>query len=140
MTDKTVNHDFDFWLGDWELTWGENQHGINRIESILNGAAIQEKFEGEGLVGISVSVFSQEDHRWHQTWVDNSGSYLDFVGEFENGKMILSRNGIVEGKRIKQRMVWYDISENAFLWNWERSDDNGTSWKTNWKIVYTRKK
>ncbi len=60
---------------------------------------------------MSVSVFSKEDSRWHQTWVDSSGSYLDFVGGFADGKMILVRNGIVEGKPVKQRMVWYDITE-----------------------------
>ncbi len=60
--------------------------------------------------GMSVSVFSKEDSRWHQTWVDSSGSYLDFVGGFADGKMILARNGIVEGKPVKQRMVWYDIA------------------------------
>ncbi|HUM25392.1 MAG TPA: hypothetical protein PKN81_04115, partial [Anaerolineales bacterium] len=92
------NHEFDFWLGEWDVTWGEGVHGTNRVESILDGAVIQENFNGDGLIGISVSVFSREDSRWHQTWVDNSGSYLDFVGEFVDGKMILSRNGVAEGK------------------------------------------
>jgi hypothetical protein len=132
------NHEFDFWLGEWNVYWGDKQ-GTNRIERILDGAAIQENFEGDGLIGISVSVFSKEDHRWYQTWVDNTGSYLDFVGEFADGKMILSRNGVVEGKTVRQRMVWYDIAPNTFLWNWERSDDEGTSWREMWKLEYKRK-
>ena len=133
------NHEFDFWIGTWDLTWGEGVHGTNRVESILDGAVIQENFNGDGLIGISVSVFSREDSRWHQTWVDNSGSYLDFVGEFVDGKMILSRNGIAEGKPIKQRMVWFDISANQFRWNWERSDDDGATWRALWEIQYQRK-
>jgi hypothetical protein len=132
------NHEFDFWLGEWNVYWGDKQ-GTNRIERILDGAVIQENFEGDGLIGISVSLFSKEDHRWHQTWVDNTGSYLDFVGEFADGKMILSRSGVVEGKTVRQRMVWYDIAPNAFLWNWERSDDEGTSWREMWKLEYKRK-
>lgn len=133
------NHEFDFWLGEWDVTWGEGVHGTNRVESILDGAVIQENFNGDGLIGISVSVFSREDSRWHQTWVDNSGSYLDFVGEFVDGKMILSRNGIAEGKPIKQRMVWFDISAEQFRWNWERSDDDGATWRALWEIQYQRK-
>ena len=133
------NHEFDFWLGEWDVTWGEGVHGTNRVESILDGAVIQENFNGDGLIGISVSVFSREDSRWHQTWVDNSGSYLDFVGEFVDGKMILSRNGIAEGKPIKQRMVWFDISANQVRWNWERSDDDGANWRALWEIQYQRK-
>lgn len=133
------NHEFDFWLGEWDVTWGEGMRGTNRVESILDGAVIQENFNGDGLIGISVSVFSREDSRWHQTWVDNSGSYLDFVGGFADGKMILSRNGIAEGKPIKQRMVWFNISENHFNWNWERSDDDGATWRALWEIQYQRK-
>ena len=29
--------------------------------------------------------------KWKQTWVDNEGGYLDFVGESKDGQMILSR-------------------------------------------------
>jgi hypothetical protein len=140
MTSDSINHEFDFWIGNWECTWGENQRGTNRVERTMDGAVIQENFEGDGLIGMSVSVFSKEDARWHQTWVDNSGSYLDFAGEFVDGRMILSRNGIVEGKFVKQRMVWYDIREDEFQWNWERSDDDGKIWRVLWKIDYKRSK
>lgn len=133
------NHEFDFWIGTWDLTWGEGVHGTNRIESILDGAVVQENFEGDGLIGMSVSVFSKEDSRWHQTWVDNSGSYLDFVGEIMDGIMILGRNGVAEGKPVKQRMVWYDIKPNHFQWNWERSDDDGITWRVLWNIQYQRR-
>jgi hypothetical protein len=133
------NHDFDFWLGQWDVYWADKQ-GANRIESILDGAVIQENFDGDGLIGTSLSVYSKEDNRWHQTWVDNTGSYLDFIGEFAEGKMILTRNGIVEGRTIKQRMIWYDITVDAFLWNWERSDDDGITWRELWKIEYKRRK
>jgi hypothetical protein len=133
------NHEFDFWLGEWDVFWSDKK-GVNFVEKILDGAVIKENFEGDGLVGISVSIFSKEDNRWHQTWVDNSGSYLDFVGEFSDGKMVLARNGIVEGKPVKQRMIWHKITKDAFLWNWERSDDDGVSWRALWKIEYKRKK
>ena len=141
MAGEPFNHQFDFWLGEWDLTWGEGEHAMNRIERILDGAVIQENFEGGNplLKGMSLSVFSAEDSRWHQAWVDNSGSYLDFVGEFVNGKMILARAGIVQSKPVMQRMVWFDIEENALEWNWERSDDNGHEWKVLWNIHYRRK-
>lgn len=53
MTNKSMNHDFDFWLGDWNVYW-EDKRGTNRINKILDGAVIQENFEGDGLIGISV--------------------------------------------------------------------------------------
>ncbi|HET7142562.1 MAG TPA: hypothetical protein VFI68_00970 [Anaerolineales bacterium] len=139
MAEEQIHHEFDFWLGEWELTWGENNHGTNRIERILNGAVVQENFVGDGYKGMSVSVFSREDNRWHQTWVDTSGTYLDFVGDFTDGRMILTRNGIVDEKPVKQRMIWYNITKDKLMWNWERSNDNGTEWQVIWKIQYKRK-
>lgn len=50
--------------------------------------------------------------------------------------MILMRNGIVEGNPVKQCMVWYDINEKNFQWNWEHSDGEGATWRVIWKINY----
>ena len=131
---------FDFWLGEWDVRWSEDGSGSNRVERILDGKVIQESFASTDLHGISVSSYDHERKLWCQTWVDNSGSYLDFTGQFEDGKMILNRDAIVKGKACKQRMVWHDIEENRFEWDWERSDDNGRTWRTLWEIHYTRKK
>ena len=48
MAEQSINNEFDFWLGEWYLTWGENDRGINRIERIMDGAVVQENFESEG--------------------------------------------------------------------------------------------
>jgi len=134
---------FDFCLGNWDLTWGEEGRGTNRISLILDGCVIQEEFDGTpsiSLKGVSVSTFNTALGKWQQTWVDNSGGYLDFTGEFADGKMILSREAIAQEKPIKQRMVFYNIAENELDWNWERSDDDGESWQVVWHIHYQRKK
>ena len=130
---------FDFWLGDWDVRWGEDGIGTNRIERILDGKVIQENFAAPDLIGMSVSVYDAERKLWCQTWVDNNGSYLDFTGGFTGGKMILSRNAIVRGETCKQRMVWFEIRADKLEWNWERSDDGGQTWRVLWNIHYTRK-
>jgi hypothetical protein len=133
---------FDFWVGDWDLTWGENGHGTNSIKKIMDGCVIQENFDGAPsirLKGMSVSTFGKQLGKWQQTWVDNSGGYLDFIGEYTDGKMILSREFVKDSKEFMQRMVWYNISENEFDWNWERSEDKGQTWEVLWNIHYKRK-
>ena len=130
---------FDFWLGDWDCTWGEDGKGSNRVLRIMDDKVIQENFSAPDLQGMSVSMYDAERKLWCQTWVDNSGSYLDFTGSFENGKMILVRDAVVRGEACKQRMVWYNIEEGQFDWNWERSDDSGTNWRVVWQIKYKRK-
>ena len=137
--DSNPENQFDFWLGAWNVTWGEDGKGTNRIEHILECKIIQENFIAPDLHGISVSAYDPERGVWCQTWVDNNGTYLDFTGKFEDGKMILSRDALGKGQACRQRMVWWDIQENKFDWNWERSDDNGKSWRVLWQIHYTRK-
>ena len=137
--DSNPETQFDFWLGEWDCTWGENERGSNHVLRIMDGKVIQENFSAPDMQGISVSVYDAERKLWCQTWVDSSGSYLDFTGGFEDGKMILVRDAIVKGEACKQRMVWYNIAESQFDWNWERSDDGGKTWRILWQIKYKRR-
>jgi hypothetical protein len=132
---------FDFWLGKWDCTWGGDGtgKGSNHVLRILDDKIIQENFSAPDFTGISVSSYDAERKLWCQTWVDSSGTYLDFTGKFEDGKMILVRNAIVKGQACKQRMIWYNIEASQFDWNWERSDDEGTTWRVLWQIKYSRK-
>ena len=138
---------FDFWVGDWELTWpgeksGEVGHGTNSIKRIMDGCIVQENFSGGDsmhLRGTSVSVFDTNSGRWKQTWVDNEGGYLDFIGDFKNGQMILQRQTIRDGAKILQRMVWKNISSTEMDWSWESSRNGGKTWQVNWPIHYKRK-
>ena len=132
---------FDFWLGEWALTWTDGGRGSNRIEKIMDGCVIQENFDGTPstpLRGMSVSTYLTASGDWKQTWVDNQGGYLDFSGGFADGKMILERDAVIEGRPVKQRMVWYNIQPDALEWDWQRSDDGGQTWKTLWHIDYKR--
>ena len=133
---------FDFWLGEWDVTWGDDGQGTNKVERIFDGCVILENFDGSpsmAFKGMSVSTYNTQLGQWQQTWVDNQGSYLDFIGEFKDGRMILSREAIIEDKLVQQRMVWYSITPNALEWNWDRSEDVGKTWQTLWHIHYKRK-
>jgi len=139
---------FDFWVGEWDLTWpgqnaGETGHGTNSVKRILDGCVVLESFSGADsmhLRGTSVSAFDGKTGKWKQTWVDNEGGYLDFVGEFKDGQMTLQREAIrPDGTKVLQRMVWKNITGNGFDWSWEASRDGGKTWQINWPIHYKRK-
>jgi hypothetical protein len=138
---------FDFWLGEWKAEWKNSDssmaEGTNTIKKILGGCTIAENFDGKpgnDLIGKSFSAYNPVIKKWQQTWVDNYGSYMVFTGGFENDKMILEREIINrEAKKIKQRMVFYNIEKNNFDWNWEKSVDDGKTWELSWEIHYSRK-
>ena len=135
-------HQFDFWLGEWDVTWGDGQRGTNRIARILDGSVIQESFDGSPSMsfrGVSLSVYSARLGHWQQTWVDTEGNYWHFLGEFKDGQMVLVTDDFIQGKPVKLRMRFYNITSQELDWNWERSDDGGKTWELKWKIHYIRK-
>jgi hypothetical protein len=139
----------DFWVGEWDLTWpaqktGEVDHGTNTIKRILDGCVVQESFSGQDamhLRGTSVSTFDGSAGKWKQTWVDNEGGYLDFIGELKGGQLILQREATKkDGTKILQRMVWKNITAKELDWSWEASRDGGKTWQVQWPIHYKRKR
>lgn len=140
--------EFDFWVGDWNLTWNDSLHGNNRIEKIFGNCTIHENFSDPRMnyLGQSWSVYNANYKQWQQTWIDNQGGYIALTGGKIGDSMILStaeRTVPVKisptGKMIN-RMIFYNIKPDSFDWSWEASTDGGTTWKPNWKIHYDRKK
>jgi hypothetical protein len=143
--DGPESRQLDFWLGEWDLSYvedGKPGTSRNRITKILDGCAVLEEFEGPPgtpLVGRSLSMFDRLTHRWKQTWVDNSGTYLDFTGGLDQGRMVFAREAMRDGRRSTQRMVFDDVKADSLRWLWQRSDDGGRTWKTLWEIGYRRR-
>ena len=135
---------FDFWLGEWDCTWrneGLTHLGTNSVYADLGGMVLVENFDGRpGLdfQGLSFSVYDRNAGCWKQTWVDSEGSYLDFVGSFENGVMELRRNAEVDDAPAIFRVRWENIERDSFDWSWQRSDDDGETWTSLWEIEYSR--
>lgn len=134
---------FDFWVGNWELTWNDTSHGTNMIQKIMDGCTVNENFYDPAMKysGSSWSVYNPQLKLWQQTWVDNQGGYIDLSGKFENGMMTLSAapRKLPNGKEIISRMVFYNIAPDKFDWRWESTKDNGATWQTDWLIHYKRK-
>jgi hypothetical protein len=132
---------FDFWLGNWDCTWGDGERAVNRVTAILNGCVIQETFDASpDLRGLSLSVYNKVQQVWQQTWVDDSGSYWAFRGIFRNGEMCLATDDLLpDGRVVQRRMTWYNIGPQEFDWRWDKSEDGGATWLTQWQVHYRRR-
>jgi len=90
-------------------------------------------------MGSSLSVFQPKTNTWRQAWADNQGGYYDFIGEFEEDKRIFKTHPrVVNNDTVVQRMVFYDIKEDSFIWDWEISKNNEKGWTLSWRINYAR--
>ena len=139
---------FDFWVGEWECSgksrttpgrdeWQDTK-ATNSVTKELGGKVVEENFTMGSFLGKSVSVYDKNRKIWRQTWVDSSGGYLVFEGGMQGEKMVLTKvTGSNEGD-VRQRMVFSEIDDDSFVWDWERSTDRGKTWELSWKLNYKR--
>lgn len=132
---------FDFWIGDWEVSSNDQPAGTNSIRPILGGCALQENWQGTGpggLSGKSFNIYDLAGDRWHQTWVDSSGTLLELNGGLIDGNMVL------EGKRPRRdgngttehRITWTPNEDGSVRQYWEASRDNGVNWNVLFDGLY----
>ena len=117
--------------------------GLLQIEAILGGCAISENFTADGpgvpWAGKSYSVWQPALAKWRQTWVDDQGGYLAFTGGVEDGVMALyGEPRQKDGKEIRMRMVFLDVTPTSMRWEWQRTVDGGATWEPQMVIDYAR--
>jgi hypothetical protein len=134
---------FDFWLGDWDVTVVGNGQvaGTNEISVMLGGCVLHESYSTPtGYVGNSFNAYDQTTGSWHQTWVDNAGTVLKLDGGIVDGKMVLSGPGKdAQGNDIINQITWTPHADGAVQQTWLVSSDGGTSWTTSFDGMYRKK-
>ena len=139
---------FDFWLGDWQVSWrnadGTTGKARNHVARILDGNVIEERFEEDAgdpaplLKGRSLSVRDSAG-LWRQAWADNQGGFFALSASVDGDKRLFSTALTAAGAEVKgQRMVFHDITPDAFTWDWEGTTDGGRTWKLLWRLAYRR--
>ena len=138
---KTAEYrQFDFWIGSWDMYQPNGKKGgESRIEPIASGCALLENWEGGGgFSGKSLNNYDQADQRWHQTWVDSSGSRLVLAGTLIDKQMVLSSDPAAPGPL--QRITWTPNDDGSVRQLWESSADAGKSWTVVFDGKYVRRK
>lgn len=141
---------FDFWLGEWDLSWpaeqsggtdGERAAGSNEVRRMFGDCVVEENFTTDDgrFRGHSVSAFDVNAGMWRQTWVDSSGGYLVFTGSYDGSTMTLcTAPEKRDDEVVMQRMVFSDITADSLEWAWQGSRDGGETWNDLWNISYRR--
>jgi hypothetical protein len=138
-----AHHQFDFWLGDWEVATPQGASaGTNRVERLLEGCALQEHWEAsDGSRGTSLSSYDAVARKWRQTFVDDSGDVLLLEGEFKDGRMVLQGEKAMGRQRgALQRISWQLVNGDKVRQRWDISQDDGRSWSVLFEGIYTKKK
>jgi hypothetical protein len=154
--------DFDFWFGPWQIkntrllkrlqgcTDWENFYASGSARPLPGGIGNYDDFIPKdwnpSFVGMSLRVFSPVTKLWSIYWLENQTGGLDeagllkppVVGGFKDGVGVFEGEDVFEGKPIRVRFVWSDISTNTARWEQFFSPDNGATWESNWVMECTR--
>lgn len=132
---------FDFWIGEWDV---KNPQGVtvgsSSIQLILNQCIIFENWTSPISSGKSFNVFNSSDNKWHQAWVDDKGTFTQYVGELKDGKIVLVAENIAGGKKTLMKMTFSQLPGGDVRQFGENSADEGKTWTTAFDLTYTRKK
>lgn len=134
--------DFDFWLGDWEVTdVNGNIQGSNSISKTENGCLMLEKWISvTGNTGQSMNYYDPHRNKWIQRWVSPS-ALINLEGNYFDGAMRLVGDIYYYGNKnySKFRGTWTLLEDGRVQQYFEQSPDDGESWQPWFDGYYKRK-
>ena len=142
-------HQFDFWIGDWDVTpWQAPASsnpaviGTNRIEAILEHCVVMENWQGLGpspSAGKSMNFWDRNRGQWRQIWMGDGGGSLDYAGSFKDGAMRFEGWTLSPaGARVLQKLTFFPISKDTVRQLFETSADSGKTWQPGFDGRYVR--
>ncbi len=122
---------FDFWLGEWDVTEKRKAAGTNRITRILDGCAVREEWAGaSGTHGTSLNMWDAAARRWRQTWVDDKGNVLLLTGGRKGNRMLLEGEAPGDGGALlRHRITWSPLPGGHVRQLWDSTKDGGKTWE-----------
>lgn len=132
---------FDFWLGQWEVTdqAGETVYGRNDISRREADCLLVEHWQSSrGSTGTSLNYYNPVTRAWHQDWVDAS-SIINTSGALQDGAMKMS--GTIyyfqDTRSAEFRGSWTPLDDGRVRQFYEEKDAQG-QWQV-WFDGYYRR-
>jgi hypothetical protein len=150
-----MTNNFDFFVGEWtsvqrrlrEALAGCDEWydfpGHTRCWSVFDGAGNVDEvtFPTQGFSGLTVRLQDKATDNWSIYWVSSrTGLALPpVVGRFDDtGRGTFYSDEDYNGRPIKVRFIWSDITDSSCRWEQAFSVDDGANWETNWVAEFQR--
>jgi hypothetical protein len=150
-------HDFDFNIGVWHThirraldpfsssSESVELNGTVTVRKVWDGKAELEEIEADGpkghWEGLTLFLYNPSAHQWSQSFANSKvGTLSSNVGEFKDGRVVLSGQDTVNDRTILVRAVWSDITPESHQYEESYSNDGGTTWVRSFIANLTRLK
>lgn len=156
MSGPSSPSDFDFLFGVWKV-----RH--RRLRRRLAGDDSWDEFDGdcecrpmrfgagnfednrfhlpEGPYAASATrYFNPATGQWAIYWIDSQRLSVEppVLGGFADGLGLFFTDDVFEGRPIRVRFRWSDMTATSARWEQAFSPDGGASWEVNWVMDFVR--
>jgi hypothetical protein len=152
-------HDFDFLVGKWKVHHRQltqrlaNGHewiefdGTSELWMTMGGMGnVDDNYLGKpggAYRAMSVRAFDPQKQVWSIWWLDARHPHTiepPVVGNFSfvNGIGTFEGDDTFNGKPIRVRYTWSNISKTTATWEQAFSPDGGKTWEMNWHMDFTK--
>ena len=139
-TSVPVNKEFDFWIGDWEVTGSDGAVlGWSRIIAQPGGRVLHEIWsDAKGGGGNGWLAHNAGTGEWRYLYASRDGSFAELLGGVVGGRLVLAGTGNPLAKPARQlRIVWEARPEGTVRQTMEQSPD-GTAWSPAFDGTYRK--
>jgi hypothetical protein len=152
VANQSPPHDFDFLVGDWRVDhryiraatreWADID-GTCDNRQLMNGWANVEEHlmnaPGGANRAVGLRAYDPKTEQWSVWWLDgrdpgNMGPPVK--GRFENGVGTFFGDVTLNGKPMRVRFIWSQITRTSARWEQAYSADEGKTWETNWTMNF----
>jgi hypothetical protein len=134
----------DYWVGSWTISNPADSAGGTSKSTVslsLDNCLITENWDGgQGHSGKNLFAYSPGDKRWYGMFADNRGHVHVFTdGKVSSGSAEFYGPSLgPNGEAVLNRIKLMRLSPNKVEQTWEKSTDNGASWKEQFRLEYSR--
>jgi hypothetical protein len=141
--DNAGSRQLDYWLGNWSISAPGGAANANSTVTLsLDQCVVVERWQGEkGHVGENIFGYNPESKSWMGFFADNRGHVHVFDhGQISPGKAEFEGPSINEsGEAVLNRIRIVQLGPGKVEQTWDKSTDNGATWKPQFRLEYTRK-
>ncbi len=148
--------DFDFLVGRWSVAHRRLQRrleGCTAWDEFAGACDLRLILDGQGNLDENVidlpggtyraatlRVFDPLGLTWSIWWIDGRRGQVEppVRGTFADGIGTFYGDDAWEGRPVRVRFLWTNITANAARWQQAFSIDDGKTWETNWTMQFTR--
>jgi hypothetical protein len=89
---------------------------------------------------VGLRLYNPKTQEWSLNWANGSDPVMTtpMLGGFENGEGVFADRETYDGKPIRVRNRFFDITPNSSRFEQAFSADDGKTWETNWVMTFDR--